>query len=143
MMASQSKVGRASGAGRWVGAGPVGGEPIGGRQVERGGLLVVQRDNAGFPVEQRDFAALLASALEREFIRLQTGGSDRAMAFETALSGIQQRGQSAQFADGRNAVLVPRVLEAVGGVADHESARAEKALVDKIHAGRQRLVGFR
>ncbi len=107
------------------------------RQLQRRRLVVVQQDHAGFPVEVGRLAPVAAGALDAVARRLQSVGGDRALALRPRLAGEQQRGQPARLADGRDAVLAARVLEAVDGVADQETARAEERAIGEIDARRQ------
>ncbi len=107
------------------------------RQLERFGLLIVQRDLQRGPVEGGDLAAVLAPALDGELARLQAIGGDAAAAFHTALAADQQRGEPAGLADGGDLVLIAGVLEAVGRLANQEPLRAEEDLVVEIDPRRQ------
>src|SRR5262249_52883604 len=108
-------------------------------QLERGGLVLVERDDARFPVESRDLAALLASPLDGELLRLETGRGDQSAAFDATDAADQQRRETAGLPNGFHPVSIAVVLEAIGRVTDHEPLCAEKYLVGEIDARRQRF----
>ena len=78
------------------------------RELERRGLVIVQRHDPGFPVEDRVFAPFLAAALDGELVRLQARGGDQAAAFELALPAQEQRGQPFGFPDREDLIFVAR-----------------------------------
>src|SRR4029453_18798365 len=98
------------------------------------GVLVLQRDHPGFPIKLRDFAPVAARALERELERLQSGRRDDAVTLDLRLPREEQREEPRKLADGKDPIRVTGVLEAIDRIADLETLRPQKSLVDQIDA---------
>src|SRR5206468_2659862 len=99
-----------------------------------------QRQNTRLPVEDGRFAPLLAAALDREFLRLQSFGGNDPAAFDLALTADEKRSDALRLADRHDPVFIRRVLEPIRRFSDQEAVRAEKRLVDEIDAPRERFL---
>src|SRR6266576_6469492 len=106
------------------------------RQLQRQSLVVVQGHHAGFPVEGRRFAPIVVGAFDAVGIGLQAADGNGAFAGCLSLPAKQQRCQSTSFAQGRDLVLVGRMLEPVHSVADKKSAGTEESTVGEVDTRR-------